>query len=240
MPGNPRRSQEGITLIEIVVVVVIIALGAAGLGFSVNALARTSLRSSAAKIVAAVRYCYNRAVARGTTVRIAFDLPAEAFSIEEAHGKVLLERPSDYRRVHGVKEEDLDHGGAIDPWAAAKKRLEQPLSPSIGASPFGPIEGAGGEPIKRFARIELGRHVRLVRLIVPHEPEPKTEGKGAIHFFSSGYTEHAVVELSDGGEGVYSVEIKPLTGRCKVRSEAYEPESLMDDPDQPGVSEIDE
>lgn len=238
---NPhRRQHEGFTLIEMMVVVVIMAIAAAGIGFSINALARTSLRSGAVKFAAAVRYAYNRSVSNGTTVRILFDLPGDKFSIQEAHGRITLTRADSFRRIHGVAEEDLDRNGAVDPWALARERLEKPLEPTIGASPFEPITSVGGEPIKRFANVELGRHVQIVRLIVPHEPEPKTERQGAIHFFSTGYTEHAVVELSDGGEGVYSVEVQPLTGRCKIRPEAYQPDQLMDDPEDPGYSEVDD
>lgn len=228
------------TLIEIMVVIVIMAIAAAGIGFSINAIARTSLRSGAVKFAAAVRYAYNRAVSHGTTVRIVFDLPGKSFSIQEAHGRITLTRADGFRRVHGVSEADLDQGGAVDPWAIARERLEKPLEPVIGGSPFEPLKSVSGEPIRRFAKVELGRHVQIVRLIVPHEPEPKTERQGAIHFFPTGYTEHAVVEFSDGGEGVYSVEVQPLTGRCKVRAEAYEPDELMDDPDDPGASEVDE
>jgi len=80
--------------------------------------------------------------------------------------------------------------------------------------------------------------VHVVRLIVPHEPEPKESGKGAVHFFPSGYTEHAVIHLSDGADGIYSVEVSPLTGRCTIRAEAYEPEAMLDNPEDPGVSEL--
>lgn len=233
-------SQEGMTLIEIIVVIFVVALAASGLGFSINAVTRTSLKSSTHKFAAAAKYAYNRAVSHGTTVRIVFDLPGNSFTIEEAHGRITLTRGSRFRKVHGVDEEDLDNEGAVDPWAIAKARLEKPLEPVIGASPFGPIEGAKGEPVKRFTKIELGKKVQVVRLIVPHEPEAKESGRGAVHFFPSGYTEHAVVHLSDGGDSVFSVEISPLTGRCKVRDEAYEPESMLDDPEAPGYSELDE
>ena len=235
-----RPSREGMTLIEIMVVIVIIALGTAGLGFSVNALTRANLKSGAAKFAAAARYAFNRAASRGSTVRIAFDIPGNAFSIEEAYGRITLTRGSPFRQVRNGKAENQDeeNSGAVDPWAVAKAELEKPLEPTLGASPFGPIQSEAGEPVKRFTQVDLGRHVHVVRLIVPHEPEPKEAGKGAVHFFPSGYTEHAVIHLSDGAEGVYSVEVSPLTGRCKIRAEAYEPEELIDNPDDPGISEV--
>lgn len=236
---GPRRSQEGMTLIEIMVVTAIIAIAATGLGVGINSIARTNLRSGAVKLSAAVRYAYNRAVARGTTVRIVFDLPGNKFSIEEAHGRITLVRGEVFGTRQGSSSSEEDVAGAVDPWVAAQKLLEQPNEPTIGASPFSAITGTSGDPVARFSKVKLGSGVRIVRLIVPHEPTPKEEGQGAIHFFPSGYTEHAVIELSDGREGVYSVEVQPLTGRCKVRKGHYEPEELLDDPVDHGVSEVD-
>lgn len=235
---RPSPSREGMTLIEIMVVIFIVALAATGLGFSVNAITRTNLKSGAAKFAAAARYAYNRAITNGTTVRIVFDLPGNKFAIEEAFGRIALTKGTKGRAVHGVDESLLDDNGAVDPWAAAKAKLEKPLEPVINASPFEPIRGSSGEPVKRFTDVSLGRHVQVVRLIVPHEPEPKDSGKGAVHFFPNGYTEHAVIQLSDGNDGFYSVELSPLTGRAKIVQGEYEPEAFMDDPEDPGVSEV--
>ena len=224
------------TLIEIMMVIVIIAFAAAGVGYSVGALARTDLKASATRVASAVRYAYSRAVTHGYPVRISFQMPANSFSIEEARGPISLALGSE--DVHGAEAEDT--GGAIDPWAAAKARLETPDKPTLGASPFRPIAGDSGKAIKRYAKIELGRRVHIIRLIVPHEPRPKEQGLGAVHFFPTGYGEHAVIHLSDGtDEGIYSVEVKPLTGRCTIRQGAYEPDDLLDDPGDPGVSEVD-
>jgi Tfp pilus assembly protein FimT len=226
------------TLIEVVVVVVIIAITASGLSFSFNALARTNLKGGAGKLAAAARYAYNRAVIQGTTVRIGFAVPGNTFSIEEAHGKVTLARVEDERR-----KDSLEEGGsevvAVDPWAAARNRIEQALKPTLGATPFGPITSSTGQAIARYTDVALGRRVQIVKLIVPHQPAPLEQGKGGVHFFPGGMTEHAVLQLSDGGDTVYSVEIHPLTGRARVYPKAYEPDQLLGNPEDPDVSEVD-
>jgi len=232
-------AREGMTLIEIMVVVVIIALAASGIGYSVGALARTSLRSGATRVAAAVRFSYNRAVTHGETVRIAFEVPANTFSIESAHGSVTLAQPRDDSQ-HGGGEDDDARAGSVDPWAAARARLETPDAPTLGASPFSALTSSSGKVIARYKDVELGRHIHIVKLIVPHEPTPRDQGKGAIHFFPSGYTEHAIIQLSDGTDGVFTVEVKPLTGRCVIHEGAYEPDEFLDNPEDPGVSEVDE
>lgn len=225
------------TLIEVVVVILIMVLAASGLSFSLGALTKTTLKSGAAKLAAAARYAHYRAIIQGKTVRIAFDLPSNTFSIEEASGQVTLARKDDERRKESVDEEG-EEVVAVDPWAAAKTRLDQALKPNFGASPFSPIQSASGQVISRYQNVSLGRRVQVVKLIVPHQPEPLDQGKGAIHFFPGGITEHAVLQLSDGGDAVYTVEIHPLTARAKIYPHEYQPEHLLGDPDDPDATEV--
>lgn len=216
-----RRSRAGITLVEILVVVVIIAIAASGASFAFGALTRSRLRSSAMKLVAASKFAYNRAVTQGNTVRIVLDLDEAKMGLEEAHGRVVLARVDDETR------RDLDDDqAAVDPWEAAKARLGDEVKPSFGASPWGPILGRDGSARKKYQARPLPGGVRVVKLIVPHEPDARTEGTGAIHYFPGGRTEHAVVQLGDASETVYSVEIHPLTGRAVVHTFAFEPEPV--------------
>src|SRR5688500_10509201 len=160
----PRKRRAGMTLIEIMVVVVIIALAATGVVWGVGAITRTSLRSACMTFTAAARYAYNRSIARGTTVRLVFDMDEEKMHFEEAHGRVTLARVDDARRAE-IEEAEEEEGDAVDPWAAAQARLGDVLRPSFGASPFTPMTG------DRYQARQLAGGVRLERLTVPHEPE---------------------------------------------------------------------
>jgi prepilin-type N-terminal cleavage/methylation domain-containing protein len=258
MNAAKRRRQEGMTLLEIVIVTAILALAASGLSFSLGALSRTHLKSGTGKLASAVRFAYSRAITRGTTVRIKFSIPGNTFSIEEAKSGVTLARLSEKEAV-GTRGEDGQTLSAVDPWAAAAARLNTPDKPTLGSSPFTPITSgsrASADPVadeggddesassgskkNRYTNVSLGRGVQIVKLTVPHEPEPVTGGEGAIHFFPGGRTEHAVVQLGDGRSGVYSLEVHPLTGRARIYPEAYEPRELQDNPEDDDVSEVDE
>ena len=213
------------TLIEIMIVVLIMAIAATGMSYSFGALNRTQLRSACMSITAASRFAYNRAITRGMTVRIAFDFENDTMAIEEAHGRVTLARTTDQRRLD-IEEDDENansDSAAVDPWAAAQARLGDTLHPSFGASPFQPIAGA------RYAARPIAPGISIQRLITPHEAEPRVRGTGHIYFFPHGQTERAVVWVSDSddGENVFSVEIHPLSGRARVRNTAYEPEELV-------------
>ncbi|HKP60505.1 MAG TPA: prepilin-type N-terminal cleavage/methylation domain-containing protein [Polyangiales bacterium] len=231
------RTQEGMTLIEIIMVTVILALAVSGVSFSLGALTRTNLKGAAGKLGAAIRYAYNRAITQGTTVRVHFNVPGSTFSIEEAHNGVMVTRARDKK-----DKKNVDSSGkladAVDPWAAAQARISQPDKPTVGASPFSALTTSDGEVLKRYQNVALGRGVQIIRLIVAHEPEPVSSGEGAVHFFPGGRTERAVIQLGDGRGGVYSVELHPLTGRVKVHAEAYEPKELLQELEGEEVSEV--
>lgn len=207
------------TLIEVIVVVIIVAMAATGITYTIGAITRANLRSACMTLTAAARYAYGRAIAQSTTVRLQFDFETHQMSFEEAHGRVTLARVDDPTREQLEGEDQA----VADPWAAAQARLDDTLNPSFGASPFSAIPGSRYEPR------ELANDVKIRRLIVPHEPVPRTEGQGAIYFFPGGHTEHAVVWVGDDSDRVYSVEIHPLTGRTRVYDFAYEPEHLLGD-----------
>lgn len=221
------------TLIEIMVVVIIIGMGAVAVVYGLGAVTQANLRSACMMINAASRGAYARAIAEGTTVRLLFDLEANQMSFEEAHGRVTLARTNDATRRVLDEDDESGDNAVVDPWAAAEARLSDTLRPTFGASPFSAIEG------RRYRARPIGDGIRVSRIMVPHEPDPVEEGRGAVYYFPGGLTEHAVIWLTDDDDRVFSVAIHPLTGRGEVYDYAYEPEQLMDDGRGNQRSEVD-
>lgn len=214
------RTRQGMTLIEVLVVITLFALATGAVTMSLGALTRTKLRSACMRIVAASSFAYNRAVADGKTLRVIIDMEQGHLSIQQARSKVTLARTDDRERDR-MDEEGVE---AVDPWAAAKAKLDEPFKPSFGRSPFGPLTRPDGQASSRHKNVPLGDGIRVVAMYLPHEREVRLSGTGAIYFFPSGLTEHAVVHLTDGGDDrVYAVEIHPLTGRGKVHNFPFEP-----------------
>ncbi|MFW6197299.1 MAG: hypothetical protein ACOC5B_00405, partial [Myxococcota bacterium] len=148
-------------------------------------------------------------------------------------GKVVLARTDDPR----FEEQGGSEQAAVDPWSAARARLQDTFEPSFGRSPFQPLTGSDGEALDRYRDVSLGDNIRIMRMYLPHEPAPRVSGRGAVYFFPTGLTEHAVIQLSDGGEErIYSVEVHPLTGRTNVHDFAYEPE----EPGEEGFHELED
>lgn len=222
---SPHRTDRtsAFTLIETMLVVAVIAIVVAGSTMGLGALGRSKLRSSALGIVGAARLAYNHSVTRGKTTRLAFDFENHTISVEEAEGDVTLTRQDDRHRP------ELEGAEAVDPWEVARQKLEQPLEPVVAQSPFQPLRNSEGVVQKKFQARPLGDGIRIVKLLTPHEREPREQGQGAVYFFKGGIAEHAVVQLSDSSDIVYSVEVHPLTGRGQVYAHAYEPPEPIDD-----------
>ena len=96
-------------------------------------------------------------------------------------------------------------------------------------SPWGAIRDAEGNTLSRYAAQPIGDGVQIQRLFTPHEPEPRETGTGAIYFFPQGHSEHAFVQLSDGEEDVFTVEVHPLTGQARIHGVELTPEQAAED-----------
>jgi prepilin-type N-terminal cleavage/methylation domain-containing protein len=204
------RSSDGFTLIEVILVVTIIAVIVTGATFGLGALTRTRLRSASYKVMSAARFAYNRSITQGTTTRLVFDFEKDTMAVQETFTPVTLATDEQLESEEGVA------------------RIEKPLEPPTPRSPFGPITNSAGKELKRYSAQPVGDGVSVHALITPHERDKRTDGEGAVYFFPGGVTEHAVIQLSDSSETVYSVEIHPLTGRAQIHNFAHEPVDELD------------
>jgi general secretion pathway protein H len=108
--------------------------------------------------------------------------------------------------------------------------------PFLAAMQSGTINGPIGYKRPTFKKIagkrgeirELEGNTTFVVAYTPHEPLPREEGKAYVYFFPNGVTEHSIVQVSDGNDRVYSVEVHPLSGRAFIHNEPIEPEEELD------------
>jgi general secretion pathway protein H len=255
------------TLIEMMVVVLIIALVMTGMAFGLNSLTRQRLKSSAIDISSTIRMAYSRAATTGHTVRIVFDIDGRSFVAEEAEaGRVLLSRDDE----ENLEEEEEDEEAALsggtgaaaqadllggllgtDPsqlMSAARGAAESDLGESMDFEMLGQLNQMGQEAtskmgetpryrVPRFspATGRLGKvqtlpeGVNFASIYTAHREEPALEGRAALYFFPGGMTELAVIQLRDEDGFVNSVEVHPLTARCRIHSVPYEPPMREED-----------
>ncbi|HXU72402.1 MAG TPA: prepilin-type N-terminal cleavage/methylation domain-containing protein [Polyangia bacterium] len=213
------RARRGFSLVEVMVVIAIVGLllGISVYGF--RSVAKTGLRSSAAKLAGAIRYCFDRSVTTGSYFRIVLDLDTN---------KYWAERSDDRTYLNAGKEDSPGKGQAFDEAAAEKKRDEdeakiQEMATSVGGQmmtldPPPKPKRAKFQTFKdtTLPQVKLGR-AELFDVFTPRQREPYRKGRAYLYFFPDGHTERAIVRLHDGDD-FYSLVVHPLTGRVEVMS----------------------
>ena len=213
---NPRRDQTGLTLIELVIVVSLIALIVTIVVPSVVNIIGANLRTTAAEVAGAIRFTYDLAARKNVAFRLVFDLDEQAYWVESASEKYLLEKEKT-----GVSEGRLDE-------EAQQERSRRFFDRSY-------IEGGemwqpkGKPSFSDFAgpytkKKALPQDIFFQDVWVAHQEDRVTAGQAYLYCFPTGMTELAVVHIGDYGEDAYTLVVQALTGVVKIHSGYVEAE----------------
>jgi general secretion pathway protein H len=215
-----RRHAGGFSLIETMVVVGIVGMLVGGSVYGLRALAKSELRSSAAKLAGGIRYCFDRAVTTGGYYRLVLDLDGNKYWVEKSDNRMYLTRE---------KERSPGQGKAFDYEAEEKKREEEEAKEKERFASRGTGLGSALEPPPAPRRAKFAtfkdatlnqvklKKTQLFDVYTARQREPYTAGRAYLYFFPDGHTERAIVRLRDG-ESWYSLVVHPLTGRVEVKS----------------------
>ena len=237
--AQPRRRRarrtrgQGFTLLELIVVMLIIGL-IAGLSIrGLRSLAKSDLRTSAAKLSGAMRYLFDRASTTGKYHRLVIDVDEGRYWAEVSDDRFFLPREPE-------TEEEL----AKKAKAEAKQDEEDERRAEM-ASAASDVDMSKLEPQDfRPQRVRFGAFketalkpvtmskTKVVDVFVPRVAELVTHGRAYIYFFPLGQTEPAIVHLSDPeGETEYSLVVHPITGQVRIYNEYIQPpaEAVTDD-----------
>jgi general secretion pathway protein H len=223
-----RRSEErGLTLIEIIVVMSLIAVvTAAVLGGSMQ-LPSSRLRRSITMIASAIKVGYTRATATSRSLRLVMDLDRQKVWLEESDAPML------------VQTKDTTGTGGADPVTQAERQavvetnkvLSGPRIPKaqfhkMDTTGFGDAEdGHDGKPLQH------GITFRSVQ--TAHDDAPRTTGRAYLYFWPGGLTERASIQLRIGDSIEESRTLtllvaSPLTGKVTVKAGPSELELPID------------
>jgi general secretion pathway protein H len=210
-------SERGVTLVELMIVIVIIALVSGGMLAGSGQLASVRLKRSATVIAGGVKVAFTRATVTSKSVRMVFDIDASKVWLEEADQPMLV-----------TSRSKVATGGDADPVTEAEKAAvaesdrivkgaAKPTSNFKAIKAMGfvdPENGSGGR--------ELGRNIKIRSVETPHDDEPRTSGRAYLYFWPGGQTERASIQLRIGtstdDDETLSLIVSPLTGKVTIKN----------------------
>ena len=229
------KRQRGMTLIEILVVLVLISMLTGLIVIGTGGVSSARLRGASTLIVSLSKVAITRANATGRPVRIVFDIGQNRIALEEATGSRLL-RVRDGEQSTGAGAE-----AATDAEKKAEAEAEGFLQGARVARPsFAPTKHVevGGENMGAGRALESGIVYRQVQ--TEHDDKPRTEGRAYLYFWPGGVTEWASIQIQikgkkdtqlqvKGKKDTLTVLVSPLTGRSEIKAGAVDlPERNMD------------
>ena len=221
--ARARRVAAGITLIEMLVTVSIIAIVMAATLMGSGAVANSQLRGGAAMIAGAVRVAYTRASATSRTNRVVFDLDNRRVWLEETEDSIAVKTGDTTGGAEAVTEAEK---------AASDEASRIIKGPQIARARFRAVRALGFEEDERDKGRALGARIRFGTVFTGHTPDGQKEGRAYLYFWPGGQTERAAVQLVRPGEPPsdgLTILVSPMTGRAKTVQGAAELEPLRDD-----------
>lgn len=212
-------APRGLTIIELAVVILLaVAMITASISM-IGALLRADLRTDSEKIVASIRYLYNLSVLNNRAYRLVID---------QSEG-----------RYWGEEFDNLEDG----PCGAFLLEADDAAKPKRRATSTGRRADDETEAVAKsqnsFTKVKnhllrkrsISNRVKFDGVLTEGQQDRIREGQVSIHFFPSGYVEHAFIYLSDGVQdgSVFTVETHPLLGSGKLyREELREGDFYVD------------
>ena len=201
---NPNRDQ-GLTLIEIMVVIALVATIMA-LGVTViNDVSDSDLKEASSRLSGTLKYVFNEAAIQKKYYRLVIDLDSQQYYAEARTSPFLISLNQEVKAPTKKPEEKPE--ATVEP--------EELLQPE--GDDFAKVEEYLIEPQ------QLSDPVKIVDVFVGHLQQKATTGKVEIYFFPHGWTEPTVINLTNGEEdNYYSVIVNPATGKAEIKNEYTE------------------
>lgn len=222
-----RVPRRGMTLIEVLIVLSIIALIMSAVVIGSGQFASSRMRHSSTMIAGAVRVAFARASATSKTVRLVMDFNENAIWLEEGSQPMLVQS----KDVTGT-------GGAAASTMSEKQALEEssrivkgPTPPRASFTEIDAMGVAASQPGKGHKALDSGIKFREVQ--TAHDDKPRTEGRAYLYFWPGGQTERAAIQLRIGDstdeKNATTLIVSPLTGKVTVKDGAVPLPKPQDD-----------
>lgn len=230
--GSAR--SRGMTLIEVLVVMAIVAILVGGIAIGGGQVASARLRQSATMITGAVRVAFTRANATSRNTRIVFDFDNKKLWLEEADTPFY------------ASTNDKTHTGGADPATATEQAaiaegdriIKGPRAPR---AHFHIVSTSEDKPESALLTRDLPSGIQFKSVQTAHDDAAVKSGRAYLYFWPGGETERASIQTciykkqddgtvcEDEDIGVFSLIVAPLTGKVAVKSGSVDLDLPVDD-----------
>lgn len=212
MKRQNYRHERGVTLVELLVVLVIIG-GIMSIGvYMLGLLTHTKLKDEAMRLTSAIKYTYSQAGLNNAQYRIVFDLDTNEYYSEVTNSPVVVES-ADINDSEGLLPEEARE-------LAESHRAGNELFSKSEADPFNLNRKVTFERVQDgvLQPKTLSDGIRIYKVQTAHQRLPFESGKASVSFFRNGFQEQALIVLGDESGARYTLITEPLTGRVKIYS----------------------
>jgi general secretion pathway protein H len=222
--GRARRGRRGLTLIELLITIAIIAVVTTGILFGSGTILRTRVRSATSMIAGAIRIAFTRASATSRPSRLVFDIDNGRVWLEETNDSVLVRKDD---KTGGAEASTPEERDAIE---QASRILKGPQVPR---PRFSPVKSLGFDESETNGGRPLGKGVRIYKVQTGHTPDGQISGRAYLYFWPGGQTERASIQItlegSSNSDDVTTLLVSPLTGRVRIARGPKSMDPLRDD-----------
>jgi general secretion pathway protein H len=210
-----RGARRGLTLIEIIVVISIVAIvmGVAVAGSMQLPSAR--LRKSATLIASAIKVGYTRATSTSRDLRLVMDLGQEKIWLEETDVPMLVQSKATTSNAGAEAVTEAERAALQEGDKIVKgPPVAKPSFHALDTYGFGDVEeGKGGKPLQRG--------IRFRQVQTAHDDAARTDGRAYLYFWPGGLTERASIQIrigeSEEDHQTLTLLVSPLTGKVTVK-----------------------
>lgn len=212
------------TLIEVIMVMMIMAIVAGMSVYAVGSLSATDLRDAAMRMTSAFKYTWTRAAVNGAQYRMVIDLDEGSYHTEVTDAPVVAKAPKETGDSEGVLPEEAQERENEKNAGASDLFGEE-------SDPFGVHRAPTYEQVEdgALAPKKLEEGIKIHEVHVAYQDTPITSGKVAVNFFPDGFQQPVIIVLSnEEGDDFFSLVNEPLTGRVKLFSKRIEDREMLE------------
>jgi general secretion pathway protein H len=216
--------ERGITLIELLVTIALIALVTVSVLFGSGAVANSRMKGATTMIAGAIRVAYSRASATSRPNRIVFDIDGSRVVLEETTDTMLVKKDDTTGGAQAQTQEERD---ATE---QAQRIVKGPQAPRAS---FRAVKALGFDEADSGGGRSLGKGVKFHRIETGHSPDGQTTGRAYLYFWPGGRTERAAIHITtegaNGPDDGITILVSPLTGRVHTVKGSKSLPPLRDD-----------